>query len=120
MLPFFVAEWYGDAMKQARQRWSIDHVKTGRDTGVYVLDIGKVKAGDTYKIFAMSDLHMDSRKHNKKLADKHMQEACDGGWPMLFYGDSYDAKESRFDPRRGGTKRGGVEQSQRRIRQPAC
>lgn len=87
-----------------KQKWTISR-PGNKDNGVYYLDIGQVKAGETFSILAMSDLHIDSHRHHRSLAQRHMATAVEQGWPILMFGDFYDAKEGRFDPRAGRTKK---------------
>lgn len=91
-----------------KRTWKMARADDQRDTGVYVLDIGQVKAGQTFSIYAMSDLHIDSRRHHRDLAQKHMGMAQETDSPILIFGDFFDAKEGRFDPRATRSKRDEV------------
>lgn len=93
-------------MKQAT--WTVSRQDNKKDNGVYIIDVGKVKAGDTFSIYALSDLHIDSRKHHRDLARRHMQLAKDSNSPIVIFGDFFDAKEGRFDPRATRSKRDEV------------
>jgi UDP-2,3-diacylglucosamine pyrophosphatase LpxH len=53
----------------------------------------------------MSDLHIDSKRHNEALRKRHMQMAVDDKAPIVIFGDLFDAKESKFDPRKTGSKK---------------
>lgn len=87
-----------------KQKWTIS--RPGRkDNGVYYLDIGQVKAGETFSILAVGDPHIDNPRHHSSLFGRHMSQAVDNDWPVLMIGDFYDAKEGRFDPRADRTKK---------------
>lgn len=91
-----------------KQKWTIAPVDKKINTGVYVIDAGKVESGSTFSLFAMSDFHVDSPKHHSRVAKKHLEMAREINAPILMYGDFFDAKEGRFDFRATRNKRGEV------------
>lgn len=52
-----------------------------------------------FRILVTADRHLDSKFSQLKLQKKHLQEAKDGGWPVIDLGDVMDAMQGAKDPR---------------------
>ena len=62
-----------------------------------------INTGQTVSILLMFDEHWDNPHSDQDLMAKHMQQACDEGWPIVKGGDSLCLMQGRYDPRRART-----------------
>jgi len=67
---------------------------------VLTLRFDDVAAGWEYWTFHTSDAHHDSKYCNRKLERSHLQMAKDRQGLVFSYGDTFDAMQGKFDPRR--------------------
>jgi len=67
---------------------------------VITLRFDGISAGWEYWLLLMSDNHHDSTKCRRKLERSHLQMAKDRGAMVAFFGDTFDAMQGKFDPRR--------------------
>lgn len=59
-----------------------------------------IQAGWEAWVLLMSDNHHDSPHCRRDLEAKHLQDAKDRGALIMFNGDTFDAMQSKMDPRR--------------------
>lgn len=56
--------------------------------------------GNQFRLLVTSDRHIDSPDSDRAMQRRHLEEARDGGWPVIDLGDFFDAMQSRHDKRR--------------------
>ena len=52
-----------------------------------------------HKFLLMSDIHIDSRKCDRALLKKHLDQAKAEGAGVFIFGDLFDAMQGKYDPR---------------------
>jgi len=64
---------------------------------------GSLRVGGSVRVLLQFDEHWDNPKSDQDLIKTHMQEAVDGGIPIIKGGDTFCAMQGRYDPRRART-----------------
>ena len=74
--------------------------KSAQRAGVITVRIDDMKAGDDVWVLLRSDAHHDSPYCDRKLEKYHLEIAKERNALILDNGDTFDAMQGKFDPRR--------------------
>ena len=61
--------------------------------------VHEIKGWGNYRFLLLSDIHWDNPKCNRKLLKRHLDEAKEGGHPILINGDLLDLMGGKKDRR---------------------
>lgn len=75
--------------------WHLETVSAN----AHSLEFNKVKAGETRRIFLMSDEHVDNQKCDRKMLSRHHAEAIECDAPIFKFGDTFCAMQGKWDKR---------------------